>query len=104
MDQQESGEVTSTKRDWKIILHKAWIKEETTGFPKHVGIEGRYSPGDTTNVKIQKRSESIYVVISGPGGTFENELTVDKDKPWVLTLLTNAKRQMEIEFPRKRYR
>ena len=104
VDQQESGEVTSTKRDWKIILHKARIKEETTGFPKHVGIEGRYSPGDTTNVKIQKRSESIYVVISGPGGTFENELTIDKNKQWVLTLLTNAKRQMEIEFPRKRLR
>lgn len=104
VEQQESGEVTSTKRDWKIILHKGWIKEETTGFPKHVGIEGRYSPGDITNVKIQKRSESIYVVISGSGGTFENELTIDKNKPWVLTLLTNAKRQMEVEFPRKRYR
>ena len=104
VDRQESGEVTSSKRDWKIILHKGWIKEETTGFPKHVGIEGRYSPGDTTNVKVQKRSESIYVAISGPGGTFENELTIDKNKPWVLTLLSNAKRQMEVEIPRKRYR
>ena len=104
VDRQESGEVTSTKRDWKIIWHKGWIKEEATGFQKHVGIEGRYSPGDKTNVRIVKRSESIYVVISGPGGTFESELDIDKNKPWVLTLLSNAQRQMEVEFPRKRYR